>query len=483
MLSKIFSTKPTDSTKEAQVIAQQREKSAQQSLMKLSGEQCPAPTPGRPFRLFGLDCTSGPRPYATKLEDRHVVYSPNPTPGNKPIVIGHQYSTLAYLPERHDQYTPAWILPCSTEPVPSTEKGNERGMKQLSQYLWHPELGFDGELSVAVGDSLYNTLNCQKIAEPHKPLILISRSRGNRNVYAPPAPSPSDAKGTGHPTWYGQKMNLKNTATPLPADAHHPFETITRPGKTLAVTIDVWQDRRTRGSRHFRTDLYPFTLLRIQVTTADGRPLYKRSLWLAVFGPRRNALSPQTIYECFRQRYDVEHYFRFGKQRLLINGFQTPPVKHEENWWHLAQLAYGQLYLARELATPLPHPWERYLPASREPRMSSPSQTLRNFSKIIGRVGTPAIAPTPRGQSPGRLPGSLPSHRPDVPVIYKSTHQDKENSSKNAEKKETPKLEIARSSLKPKSYAEVVTELQAMVQKIGMTMGEFLERTTILFAT
>ena len=115
--------------------------------------------------------------------------------------------------------------------------------------------------------------------------------------------------------------------------------------------------------------------------------------------------------------------------------------------------------------------------------MSSPSQTLRNFSKIIGRGGTPALAPTPRGQSPGRLPGSLQPHRPDVPVIYKSTQQDKEDSTRNAGKKETPRLEMAGSSLKPKSYAEVVTELQTMVQKIGMTMGEFLERTTILFAT
>ena len=68
-------------------------------------------------------------------------------------------------------------------------------------------------------------------------------------------------------------------------------------------------------------------------------------------------------------------------------------------------------------------------------------------------------------------------------MIYKNTNQNKENSSKNAKKKETPRLEIAGSSLKPKSYPEVVTELQAMVQKIGMTMGEFLERTTILFAT
>jgi hypothetical protein len=488
VVENFLSPKPAESTdetraNEAKAVAQQKEKNARQALMKLIGEQCPSPTPERPFRLFGLDCTSGPRPYATKLEDRHVVYSPNPAPGNKPIVVGHQYSTLAYLPERETPNAPAWVLPCSTERVPSQEKGNEWGMKQLSQYLQHPGLDWDKDLSVVVGDSLYNTLNCQKIAKPHENLVLISRLRGNRNVYAPPAPSMLDTKSAGHPTWYGEKMNLKDIDTHLPVDVHQIFTTTTRKGKPVTVTIDVWYDMRTRGSRDFRTDQYPFTLLRIRVTTADGRSLYKHPLWLAAFGPQRRELTPQMIYECFRQRYDLEHYFRFGKQRLLMDSFQTPTVRHEENWWQLTQLAYVQLYLARDLATPIPHPWERYLPEQREPSISSPSQTLRSFPKIIGSVGTPAVSPTPRGQSPGRLLGNLQPHRPNAPVIYKSTKQDKGNSSKNAEEKKTPGLEIEIPSLKTKSYPEIVTELQAMVKEIGMSMREFLERTTIELAT
>lgn len=483
VIENFLSTKPTNSTKEAQLIAEQKEQSTHQSLMKLIGEQCPVPTSERHFRLFGLDCTPGPRPYAEKLADRHVTYSPNPAPGNKPIVIGHQYSTLAYLPEHQNPQAPTWVLPCSTERVPSQEKGNEWGMRQLSQYLRHPALGWDKELSVVVGDSLYNTINCQKIAKSHENLVLISRLRSNRNVYAPPGSSSPNAKNNGHPTWYGQKMNLNNPEKYLPPDARHNFTVTLANGKTVTVTIDVWNDMRMRGTRDFRTDLYPFTLLRVQVTTADGRPLYKHSLWLAAFGPRRKELSPRTIYECFRQRYDLEHYFRFGKQRLLMDSFQTPSVAHEENWWRLTQLAYIQLYLARNLAVPIPYPWERYLPEQREPSVSSPAQTLRSFPKIAGSLGTPAIASSPRGKSPGRLPGSLQPPRPDVPVLYKSTKEDKGNSPKNAAKNETPGLEKTGSSLKPKSYADVMTELQVMVQNIGMTIGEFLERTAIELAT
>ncbi len=36
-----------------------------------------------------------------------------------------------------------------------------------------------------------------------------------------------------------------------------------------------------------------------------------------------------------RQRYDMEHLFRFGKQKLLMTAYSTPDVEHEENWFKL----------------------------------------------------------------------------------------------------------------------------------------------------
>lgn len=41
--------------------------------------------------------------------------------------------------------------------------------------------------------------------------------------------------------------------------------------------------------------------------------------------------------------------------------FQTPDVKHGENWIRLVMLAYAQLWVAKDLAFHLPRPWERYL--------------------------------------------------------------------------------------------------------------------------
>jgi IS4 transposase len=70
----------------------------------------------------------------------------------------------------------------------------------------------------------------------------------------------------------------------------------------------------------------------------------------------REEISPPVAYQSFRQRFDIEHMFRFSKQRLLMMQFQTPDVEHEENWIRLVMLSYVQLWAAKELATHLPRP-------------------------------------------------------------------------------------------------------------------------------
>ena len=75
--------------------------------------------------------------------------------------------------------------------------------------------------------------------------------------------------------------------------------------------------------------------------------MYKRPLWLSVFGERRNEITLYDAYQSYNSRYDIEHFFRFSKQNLLLDAYQTPDVEHEELWWQLCMLAYTQLYLGK----------------------------------------------------------------------------------------------------------------------------------------
>ena len=115
----------------------------------------------------------------------------------------------------------------------------------------------------------------------------------------------------------------------------------------------------------------------------------------------------------------MEHFFRFGKQKLLLANFQTPDVEREENWWQLVHIAYAQLWMARHMTEALPNPWERNLPAMKQ-RPISPTQVQRDLARIIRQLGTPVQPPKPRNISPGRRPGTKLTKRPRYKVVVKS---------------------------------------------------------------
>jgi hypothetical protein len=82
-------------------------------LAELLGPYLPRPKE-RSFWLIGVDVTSQPRRFGLTVEDRGFVYQPNLVGGNKPVTIGHQYSTLAFLSEKEAQVSGSWVVPLST---------------------------------------------------------------------------------------------------------------------------------------------------------------------------------------------------------------------------------------------------------------------------------------------------------------------------------------------------------------------------------
>ena len=139
-------------------------------------------------------------------------------------------------------------------------------------------------------------------------------------------------------------------------------------------------------------------------------------------GDGRMELSLLDIYQAYLQRYDLEHFFRFGKQKLLLDKFQTPDDQHEENWWRLVALAYLQLWVAKDAVSQLPRPWEQYLPSVINKQIT-PAMVLRDMSRIITQIGSPAPAPKRRGNSPGRRKGMKLIPRKRQPVLKKGAIQ------------------------------------------------------------
>lgn len=376
----------------------------------------------RPFWLLGVDVTPQPRPYSPTLPDRGMVYHSNPVRGNKPVTVGHQYSSVALLPEAEEGVSSSWVVPLRTGRVSTDEDKELVGAKQVDALLQDDSLPFHQERCVEVGDTGYSKPAYLHANRHHTNLVTIARARSNRILYRQFV---STEKQTGHPKWYGASFSLQDTTTWHETDEQVTTTYVSRRGKTYRVEIQAWHNMLMRGRRKpelLPMHRHPFTLVRIVLYDEQGRQAFRRPLWLIVIGNQRHQLSLLDIYRAYAQRFDLEHFFRFGKQKLLLASFQTPDDKREETWWQLAHIAYAQLWMARHVARSLPRPWERNLPMM-QARQMSPSLVQRDFGRVIRQIGTPAQLPKPRGNSPGRSRGTRLPSRPRQKVVVKGQHK------------------------------------------------------------
>jgi hypothetical protein len=370
----------------------------------------------RQFFLMGQDCTSIGRPFAKSLEDRGMVHQPTQIKGNKPITIGHSYSLLAVLPERNNEDAP-WTIPLDMSRVPTESNSTQEGIAQLNVVLSEPNMPWTDELCALVVDSAYGNHKFLIPLQEHEDLVVIARSRSNRVFYQQPILS-EESPGKGHPTWYGERFDLKNQETWHETSEvdHTSYET--RRGRKINVTITTWDNMLMRGSKALPTHQHPFTLVRIvSVDEESGKSLFK-PMWLIIMGKRRSEISLIQAHQSYRQRFDLEHTFRFKKQNLLLSDFETPDVEHEQNWVYLVMLAYVELWAAHFLAVALLRPWERDVKTDTSARIS-PSKVQQDWNRITSQLGTPAAAPKPRGKSPGRKLGQTQTARPRFSVVKK----------------------------------------------------------------
>jgi hypothetical protein len=308
-----------------------------------------------------------------------------------------------------------------TQRVASSENKELVGASQIDALLEDPQLPFAQTLCVEAVDSSYSQAAYLHAHRRHPNLVTIARLKGNRILYHQAGPPSPELKKPGHPTWYGTPFDLSRTENRAAPDETLTFWETSRRGKRVRVEIQAWHNLLMRGHRQpqpLPMHEHPFTLVCIIRYDEAGQPLFKRPLWLLVMGKRRTELSLLHIYQAYATRFDLEHFFRFGKQKLLMTQFQTPEVAREEKWWLLTHIAYAQLWLARPLALTLPRPWERNLPAIKA-RLISPTLVQRDFARIIRQLGTPAQPPKPRNIAQGRPLGATLPKRPPQPVVIK----------------------------------------------------------------
>ena len=390
-------------------------------LPKLIGAYL-APPEERGYWLFGVDGTPQKRQYAYTLSDRGYVYYPNPVGSNKPITIGHEYSTVALLPELGPKMAASWVVPLSTQRTSTDDDKELVGAEQVNALLDDPDRPWYGDLVVDVGDSKYSKpAYLHAVHQDHPDVVTVAKIRSNRTLYhylEPPEEKPAHRS-----KFKGDVFKLPDPDTHTPPDKTLVLEI--KEQKEYEVHIEVWENMAMSGKNkpeRIPMEQYPFRLAKITCFDKDGNEVYSKPWWLIVVGERREELSLADIYEIYSSRSRLEHFFRFGKQKLLLSAFQTAETEREENWWRIVHLAYLMLWMAQPLTQHLPRPWERNLPEHKK-GIIGPANVQRDFSRLISQFGSPTKVLKPRGKSTGRQKGFQLPRRERHAVVYKGQKQ------------------------------------------------------------
>ena len=296
-------------------------------------------------------------------------------------------------------------------------------------------------------------------------------------------PVETETKANGRKKVFGQKMKLNNPSSFLTPDEELTVPRKSKAGSPLFCQMKSWNTVSFRGSKKFKAHQHPFRLIQVIVFNEQQKPVFKKPLWLGIFGDKRLQLSLEECVNHYRDRYDIEHYLRFGKQNLRMDSFQTFDTEHEEHWWKLCALCYCQLYLSNELTQSIPEPWEQYLPEFKNTSTSvltSAAITQRGFSTLLQVIGTPAKNPVQRGNPLGRAQGQHQEKRADAPVIFKK------NTIESQPKKDICTFEKAEAKSEPQNIDDIMVSLGLMLQKIGMSVESFSNqalqpRETVIF--
>lgn len=392
------------------------------------------------FWLLNTDSSSLFRPYSPTLPDRSYVYKPNNrVAGNRPVDVGYRFSTIG-LSARSRSYGgsgPPWNLPLDMQLIPYEAHTNSFTAAQVNALLDQPDLPFGQDLVLNALDSNY--ASPEYIAQTHHQtnLVNVIRLASNRKVWRKLSRAQSQARRQanadqrGANAVYGQKYKLSEVEQwDLPPDQAQQLGIKLGNGRKVELHLSCWEQMMIRTKRGLSMKDKPFRLMRVQLRDPQsGKLLFKRAMWLGIWGQRREEPSLEQIYWAYRHRFDIEHFLRFGKQNLLLDSFQTPDQQHLQNWLRIVTLAYWLLWVAKEEASYRVPKWQQYDPTLKKRKQlqlsPSPAQVQYQLATIILGVDQTPFLPKPQIKTKGRVSGTTFSKRPRYPLRKKGQKRKK----------------------------------------------------------
>jgi hypothetical protein len=231
------------------------------------------------------------------------------------------------------------------------------------------------------------------------PADILVRLRSNLCLWG----EPEAYSGKGRPKKHGDKFKLNEPTTW--SEATSVLE-INDP-KLGCVRVSLWKDLHER-----KAATHPMLIIRVERLDAQGNMRVSKPLWLAWVGEEMPPL--EEVWSLYLRRFTIDHWYRFLKQRLhwTVPNLSTP--KQCERWSDLMPLMTWELWLARDIVTDNPLPWQK------SQGNLTPGRVAQSMGGVFAAIGTPARAPKPRGKSPGWEAGKKRHRKNRCPIVKKT---------------------------------------------------------------
>ncbi len=346
--------------------------------------------PSAGVQVFPLDTTVWPHPSARTLTGLVYEHSPTRAKGKHTAVKGHVYSLLSWAPERGS----SWALPIDSRRLRPEETAVDLAVIQVEAFCQRraAQQHLAG-LDVVVADGKYGNHRFLGGVQD-MPCAKVVRLRRDRVLYGPP---PAYG-GRGRPRKHGRRFAFKE-----PESWHEPEEDVTFvDARWGQVRLRTW--RELHAKQDAETD---FAVILAEVRLErEKRPA---PIWLAYQGA--DGHPAQDVWSWFDHRWPIEPSIRFRKRRLY---WTLPALQQSERcdrWTRLVDIAYWQLFQARQLVADRPLPWQK-------PQQNlTPGRVLQAMALLFATIGTPSQSVQTRGKSPGWPKGRKRSPPPRFKTV------------------------------------------------------------------
>lgn len=335
--------------------------------------------PNQTYR-FNSDTSTLIKIFSPTLKDRSKVHVPNNViSGNKPLSVGYRNSTITL-----SEYD-GWQLTLAMQRVSINQTATECLLEQLMTLFKDKELPFSAaNLVINRLDRAYGNAQYLSPSYQYDNLLSIVRLRQGQKIWL----QSSTNNAVGRPNIYDsmpyylhqnsqtKSFKYKDTVRQvyqqsifeIPPSQLEMMGRVSVKGKKIIHQIFQWDNLLLRTKKGNKMSDKPVNLLAIVTTDAEtGVQIFPQPLFIIVSGKNKGDLSPQEAFAEYQQRYDIEPFFRFDKQSLFLDKFQTPIDQHLDNWLLVVQLSNFLLFLTAQEAQHNCPKWQKYLSNEKTP--------------------------------------------------------------------------------------------------------------------